>query len=168
MTEPRNHRYAVTVSRRDGTWHCDRLDRTALTGLDEAVAAVRGSAAGEASFGVFNADESFFLVVRTAPGGTALLLSDARAAHRHTLAAQALDALGAGLPAEDASGAHPAGDPGIIADLGLTAEDMAALLARPGGLPDDQLRTIAERCGFAAELARARAEERDRGSGSGG
>ncbi|MFJ3876755.1 tRNA adenosine deaminase-associated protein [Streptomyces sp. NPDC090077] len=154
MTEHKRHRYAVAVARRDGRWECTRLDRTALTGLDEAVAAVRAVGAPDAVFGLFNADESFFLVLRSAPEGTGLLLSDARAARRHTLAAQALDALHADPPGEDASGPRPAGDLGIAAGLGLDADGMAAVLALPGGLPDDQLRTIAERCGFAAEFGR--------------
>ncbi|WP_405982461.1 tRNA adenosine deaminase-associated protein [Streptomyces sp. NBC_00158] len=156
MTERRNHRYAVAVARQDGRWQCTRLDRTALTGLDEAVAAVRGAGTSDVLFGFFNADESFFLVLRVTPAGTALLLSDARAAHRHTLAAQAVDASGATPPDADAPGARPAGDLGIVSELGLTADGMAAVLAGPEGLPDDQLRLIAERCGFAAEFDRVR------------
>ncbi|MGE7388420.1 tRNA adenosine deaminase-associated protein [Streptomyces sp. NPDC004126] len=156
MTERRNHRYAVAVAHRDGRPQCTRLDRTALTGLDEAVAAVRGAAASDVSFGFFNADEAFFLILRITPAGTALLLSDARAARRHTLAAQALDASGADPSGGDAGGARPAGDLAIVSGLGLTAEAMAAVLAGPDGLPDDQLRVIAERCGFAAEFDRVR------------
>ncbi|GAA0289786.1 tRNA adenosine deaminase-associated protein [Streptomyces polychromogenes] len=157
MTERRNHRYAVAVAHRDDHWQCTRLDRTALTGLDEAVGAVRDAGSGDTLCGLFNADEAFFLILRPAPAGTALLLSDARAAHRHTLAAQALDALGAALPEDDAPDGLPAGDLGILTDLGLTAEGMAAVLARPDALPDDQLRTIAQRCGFAGEFDRVKA-----------
>ncbi|WP_042800420.1 tRNA adenosine deaminase-associated protein [Streptomyces sp. C] len=156
MTERRNHRYAVAVSHEDGPRKCTRLDRTALTGLDEAVAAVRGAATSDVSYGFFNADESFFLILRVTPAGTALLLSDARAARRHTLAAQALDATGAAPPDGDAAGALPAGDLDVVSALGLAADGMAAVLAGPHALPDDQLRVIAERCGFAAEFARAK------------
>ncbi|MFK0011752.1 tRNA adenosine deaminase-associated protein [Streptomyces sp. NPDC091027] len=156
MREHRNHRYAITVERRDGAWQCTRLDRTALTGLDEAIAAVGAVGAREPVFGFFNADESFFLILRPAPDGTALLLSDARAAHRHTLAAEALDVLGLTAPAADAPGARPAGDPGILAALGLPAEAMASILERPDGVPDDQLRAVADRCGFSAEFDRLR------------
>lgn len=154
MTAHKNHRYAVAVAQRDGRRHCTRLDRTALAGLDEAISAVRGEGAAETVFGFFNADEAFFLILRSTPAGTALLLSDARAAHRHTLAAQALDALGGGPPDADAPDGRPTGDLGIVAGLGLTAEDMAAVLSGPDRLPDDQLRLIAERCGFAAEFDR--------------
>ncbi|MEW1633042.1 tRNA adenosine deaminase-associated protein [Streptomyces sp. NPDC093801] len=157
MTAHKNHRYAVAVVQRDGRRHCTRLDRTALTGLDEAIAAVRGEGATDTVFGFFNADEAFFLILRSAPTGTALLLSDARAAHRHTLAAQALDALGAGPPGADAPQGRPTGDLGIVAALGLTADGMAAVLSGPDRLPDDQLRLIAERCGFAAEFDRVKA-----------
>ncbi|MFJ3841477.1 tRNA adenosine deaminase-associated protein [Streptomyces sp. NPDC090054] len=104
MTEHKNHRYAITVERRGGAWHCTRLDPTALTGIDEAIAAVRAIGSSEAVFGFFNADESLFLILRSAPPGIALLLSDARAAHRHTLAAQALDVLHIALPKRT----HPA------------------------------------------------------------
>ncbi|MEU8434496.1 tRNA adenosine deaminase-associated protein [Streptomyces sp. NPDC029216] len=154
MTEHKNHRYAVAVVRRDGRPHCTRLDRTALTGLDEAISAVRDDGTSDTVFGFFNADEAFFLILRSTPEGTGLLLSDARAARRHTLAAQALDVLGADPPDENAAGARPAGDLGIVAELGLTADGMGAILARPDSLPDDQLRMIAERCGFAAEFDR--------------
>ncbi|MFJ8159469.1 tRNA adenosine deaminase-associated protein [Streptomyces sp. NPDC096136] len=137
MTEHRNHRYAVAVVHRDGRRQCTRLDRTALTGLDEAIAAVRGEGTSDTVYGFLNADESFFLILRSTPAGTALLLSDAGAALRHTLAAQALDAMNAGPPDQDAPSGGPAGDLGIVADLGLTADGMAAMLARSGGLPDD-------------------------------
>ncbi|GLX17131.1 tRNA adenosine deaminase-associated protein [Streptomyces lavendulae] len=156
MTDRRNHRYAVAVAEQDGRRQCTRLDRTALTGLDEAVAAVRGAATSDVSFGFFNADESFFLILRVTPAETALLLSDARAAQRHTLAAQALDATGAAPPGGDAGAALPAGDLDIVSALGLTAAGMAAVLAGPDALPDDQLRVIAERCGFAAEFDRVK------------
>ncbi|WP_185899721.1 tRNA adenosine deaminase-associated protein [Streptomyces sp. WAC07061] len=157
MTERRNHRYAVAVAQQAGRRQCTRLDRTALTGLDEAVAAVRGAAASDVAYGFFNADESFFLILRVTPAGTGLLLSDARAARRHTLAAQALDATGAAPPDGDAGAALPAGDLDIVSALGLAADGMAAVLDGPDALPDDQLRVIAERCGFAAEFDRAKA-----------
>ncbi|MEU3911499.1 tRNA adenosine deaminase-associated protein [Streptomyces sp. NPDC029721] len=156
MTEHKNHRYAVAVTRRDDRWHCTRLDRTALTGLDEAIIAVRGDGTSGTVYGFFNADEAFFLVLRSTPAGTGLLLSDARAVHRHTLAAQVLDVLDTEAPDEDAPGPQPAGDLGIVADLGLSATGMQAVLGRPGALPHDQLLTIAERCGFAAEFERVR------------
>ncbi|WP_164720820.1 tRNA adenosine deaminase-associated protein [Streptomyces sp. W1SF4] len=156
MTERRNHRYAVAVAQQAGRRQCTRLDRTALTGLDEAVAAVRGAAASDVAYGFFNADESFFLILRVTPAGTGLLLSDARAARRHTLAAQALDATGTAPPDGDVGAALPAGDLDIVSALGLAADGMAAVLDGPDALPDDQLRVIAERCGFAAEFDRAK------------
>ncbi|MEU8760316.1 tRNA adenosine deaminase-associated protein [Streptomyces sp. NPDC048659] len=156
MTAHVNHRYAIGVERADGVLRCVRLDRTALTGLDEAVAAVRGAGSSGTAYGLFNADESFFLILRVAPGATALFLSDAGAAHRHTLAAQALDALRVAPPGDDAPGPRPAGDLGVLAGLGLGAEGMAAVLAGPDALPDTRLREIAERCGFTAAFDRLR------------
>ncbi|MFG2621211.1 tRNA adenosine deaminase-associated protein [Streptomyces sp. NPDC048507] len=157
MTERRNHRYAVAVVHHDGRWRCTRLERTALTGLDEAVTAVRGAGAdgADAVFGLLNADESFFLIVRPTPAGTDLMLSDARAAERHTLAAEVLATLRTGPPDAEAPGPWPAGALGILGDLGITPADMAVLL-RGGRVPDDQLRSLAEQGGFAAEFAGAR------------
>ncbi|MFD9569132.1 tRNA adenosine deaminase-associated protein [Streptomyces sp. NPDC059982] len=157
MTEHRNHRYAVAVVHHHGRWRCTRLERTALTGLDEAISAVReaGADGADAVFGLLNADESFFLIVRPTPAGTDLMLSDARAAERHTLAAEVLATLRADRPDRDTPGPWPAGAVGILADLGITPADMATLL-RAGLVPDDQLRSLAERGGFAAEFAQAR------------
>ncbi|MEU3405238.1 tRNA adenosine deaminase-associated protein [Streptomyces sp. NPDC006670] len=157
MREHVNHRYAVAVLRRGGGWECVRLERTALTGLDEAIGAVREAATEDADavFGFFNADEAFFLIVRPTEAGTDLMLSDTRAAEQHTLAAQVLDVLRVGAPAQGATGPSPAGALGILADAGIGPADMAALL-RAGGVPDEQLRSLAGQAGFGAGFEAAR------------
>ncbi|RPF30010.1 putative tRNA adenosine deaminase-associated protein [Streptomyces sp. Ag109_G2-6] len=157
MREHANHRYAVAVVHSSGGWKCIRLERTALTGLDEAISAVREAWTGDADavFGFFNADEEFFLIVRPTAGGTDLMLSDTRAAEQHTLAAQVLDVLRVNGPGKGVAGPSPAGALGILGDAGIGPADMAALL-RAGALPDDQLRSLAEQAGFGAQFEDAR------------
>ena len=74
-----------------------------------------------AVFGLLDIDDEFFLIVRPAPSGTRLLLSDATAALDYDIAAEALEKLDADIAAEDLEDSDPfeEGDLGVLADVGL-------------------------------------------------
>jgi putative tRNA adenosine deaminase-associated protein len=148
--------FAVAVVREEGRWRCTRLAATALDDLDAAITELRGQRSTGAVFGLLDVDDEFFVVVRPVPGGVSLLLSDAGAALDYDIAADVLDLLRVEIPEEDAVGAGevwPEGDLGVLADLGLPAEEMRVIIDDVDLYPDEQLEMIAQRCGFDRQLA---------------
>ena len=71
--------FAVAVVREDGRWRCERLDDAVLSELDTAITELRRLRSTGAVFGLLAVDDEFFVIVRPAPGGVALFLSDASA-----------------------------------------------------------------------------------------
>ena len=79
------------------------------------------------SLALVSIDEDFFVLARVAVPHVRLLLSDVTAATEWPLARSVLETLELDMPDED-DDQEPAGDLGIVADLGLPAMDMGALL----------------------------------------
>jgi len=96
-------------------------------------------------------DEDFFLLARVAGASVRLLLSDVTAATEWPIARDIVDELDLPLPDDDDSPA-PAGDLGILADLGMDAMQMGALLDDLDAYPDEMLAEIAERIGIARQF----------------
>ena len=92
-------------------------------------------------------DEEFFLIVRVAGASTRVLLSDFTAADEWELASSAIDFLGL-PPPEDDDEQLPAGDLGLLDDLGMAAMDMGVLLDDFDLYPDEMLSDITRRLGF--------------------
>jgi putative tRNA adenosine deaminase-associated protein len=148
--------FAVAVVREDGRWQCTKLDAAALRDLDAAITELRAQRSTGAVFGLLDVDDEFFVVVRPVPGGVALLLSDAVAALDYDIAADVLDLLRVEVPDEDAvdpDDVWPEGDLGVLADLGLPAEEMQVIIDEVDLYPDEQLDMIAQRCGFRPQLS---------------
>jgi putative tRNA adenosine deaminase-associated protein len=145
--------FAVAVVREDGRWQCAPLDTAALKDLDAAITELRGQRSTGAVFGLLDVDDEFFVVVRPVPGGVSLLLSDAAAALDYDVAADVLDLLRVDVPEEDADDVWPEGDLGLLADLGLPAEEMQVIIDEVDLYPDEQLDMIAQRCGFRPQLS---------------
>lgn len=149
--------FAVAVVREDGRWQCTTLDAAALRDLDAAITELRGQRSTGAVFGLLNVDDEFFVIVRPVPGGVSLLLSDAAAALDYDIAADVLDLLRVEVPDDDAVDADdvwPEGDVGLLADLGLPGEELQVIVDEVDLYPDEQLEMIAQRCGFASQLAK--------------
>ena len=89
------------------------------------------------------------VVVRVLGERTKILLSDITAATDWPIAKQAVEGLELPLPDDDDDQA-PAGDLSIVADLGMGAMDMGALLDDVELYPDEMLADIATRLGFGA------------------
>jgi putative tRNA adenosine deaminase-associated protein len=148
--------FAVAVVREDGRWQCTKLDAAALKDLDAAITGLRALRSTGAVFGLLDVDDEFFVVVRPVPGGVSLLLSDAVAALDYDVAADVLDLLRVEVPEEDAvdpDDVWPEGDLGLLADLGLPAEEMQVIIDEVDLYPDEQLNMIAQRCGFSSQLS---------------
>ena len=151
---------AVAVVREDSRWTCRAMSTSSLSSLDAAVTELKELRSAGAAFALLDVDEEFFLVLRPGPRGIALLLSDATAALDYDIAAQALDVVGVeilDLDPDSLDDVEPwaEGDLALLADVGMPAPVLGVILDDSDLYPDEQLTMIAERCGFADELARA-------------
>ena len=148
--------YAVAAIREEGRWRCVRLHPDALVDLDSAITELRELRSEGAVVGLLDVDDEFFVLIRPVPGGITLMLSDAVAALDYDVAADVLDLLRIDLPPDDEAldDPWPEGDLSILADLGLSADELELLAGELELYPDEQLDTIGRRCGFADALAR--------------
>jgi putative tRNA adenosine deaminase-associated protein len=147
--------FAVAVVREDGEWRCSAMSTKVLTSLSAAETELRELRSAGAVFGLLDIDDEFFLIVRPAPAGTRLLLSDATAALDYDIAAEALETLDADISPEDLEDADPfeEGDLGVLADIGLPEPVLSVILDETDLYADEQLGRIAREMGFADELA---------------
>ncbi|GAA1482402.1 tRNA adenosine deaminase-associated protein [Gordonia sinesedis] len=151
--------FAVAVVREDGAWQVTALDAAALTDLSDAERQLRELRSAGAVFGLLDVDDEFFIVVRPAPGGARLLISDATAALDYDVAADVLEAMNVDLPDLDPDEIDDVdpweeGDLGILSDLGLPDAVMGVIVEDTDLYADEQLGMIAARLGFADELSK--------------
>lgn len=145
--------FAVAVTREEGRWKCSALTPAALTSLSTAETELRELRSSGAVFGLINVDDEFFVLVRPAPAGTRLLLSDATMAVDYDIAADVLDALNVEIPDIDPDELDEVepweeGDLAILADMGLPEPVLAVILSETELYPDEQIEEIAQRLGF--------------------
>lgn len=147
--------FGVACVREEGTWRCTPMSRKVLTSLTAAETELRELRSAGAVFGLLDIDDEFFLIVRPAPSGTRLLLSDATAALDYDIAAEALETLDADISPEDLEDSEPfeEGDLGVLADIGLPEAVLGVILDETDLYADEQLGRIAREMGFAEELA---------------
>lgn len=141
---------------RDGTaWRCASMNPEALVSLAAAETELRELRSAGAVFGLLDVDDEFFLIVRPAPSGTRLLLSDATAALDYAIAAEVLEKLDADIDLDDLEDCDPfdEGDLGVLADLGLSEAVLGVILSETDLYADEQIGRIAREMGFAEELS---------------
>jgi putative tRNA adenosine deaminase-associated protein len=151
--------FAIAVVREETAWKVTALKPSALTDLADAERQLRDLRAAGAVFGLLDVDDEFFVVLRPAPGGARLLLSDATAALDYDDAADALEALNIDAPdldPDDLDDVDPweEGDLAVLADLGLPDAVMSVIVSDTDLYADEQVGMIAARLGFADELAK--------------
>jgi putative tRNA adenosine deaminase-associated protein len=148
--------FGVAVVREDGKWRCTAMRPAALTSLSAAETELRELRSAGAVFGLLDVDDEFFVIVRPAPSGTRLLLSDATAALDYDIAAEVLEKLDADIDDDDLDGADPfeEGDLGLLSDIGLPEAVLGVILDESDDLyADEQVGRIAREMGFADELS---------------
>lgn len=139
--------FALAAFLEDGSWQLQDIASPAfesVASLSHALRQVSGPDGGVAMVAV---DEDFFVLVRVAGSTTRVLLSDITAADEWELAQSAVEFLGL-PPPEDDDVEVPAGDLDLLADLGVHAIDMGALLDDIDLYPDEVLSDVARRLGF--------------------
>ncbi|MEE4023869.1 tRNA adenosine deaminase-associated protein [Gordonia sp. PKS22-38] len=151
--------FAVAVVREEGAWKVSALTSSALTDLGDAEKQLRELRATGAVFGLLDVDDEFFIVLRPAPQGPRLLVSDATAGIDYDVAADALDAMNIDIPDLDPDELDDVdpweeGDLAILADLGLPDAVMSVIVGDTDLYADEQVGMIAARLGFADELSK--------------
>ena len=147
--------FGVAVVREEGQWRCSAMGPKSLTSLSAAETELRELRSAGAVFGLLDIDDEFFVIVRPAPSGTRLLLSDATAALDYDIAAEVLDNLDADIDPEDLEEAEPfeEGDLGLLSDIGLPEAVLGVILDETDLYADEQLGRIAREMGFADQLS---------------
>ena len=139
--------FALAAFREDGEWQLQDIASPAFESIDSLSHALRRLSGDAGAVGMVAVDEDFFVLVRVDGTETRVLLSDVTAADEWELAQSAIDFLGL-PPPEDDDVEVPAGDLDLLADLGLHAIDMGALLDDVELYPDEMLSEIARQLGF--------------------
>jgi putative tRNA adenosine deaminase-associated protein len=141
--------FVLVAYREEGVWQLLELDPEVVADIDSFAQELRRYPGDGGAIGLVSVDEDFFVLVRVLGARTKLLLSDITAASDWPIARDVVDELDLPLPEDDDEQA-PAGDLSIVADLGMGAMDMGALLDDVDLYPDEMLGDIASRLGFGA------------------
>ena len=147
--------FGVAVVREDGKWRCAPMRAASLNSLAAAETELREMRSAGAVFGLLDVDDEFFVILRPAPAGTRLLLSDATAALDYDIAAEVLEKLDNDISEDDLDPDEPfeEGDLGLLADIGLPEAVLGVILDESDLYADEQLGRIAREMGFADELS---------------
>lgn len=147
--------FALAAFRADGRWQVQQVTEAFLEDVDALVHGLRRFPADDSALGLVGIDEDFFLLVRVTEQATSLLLSDVTAAEEWELARETLHKLRIPAPDEEDDEAQvPAGDLGMLADLGVPADELGQLLEEDL-YPDELLSRVAGRLGFGPEFDEA-------------
>ena len=140
--------FALVVYREENVWRVEEIDADDLLHDVESLAVELRRWPGDfGSLGLVSVDEDFFVLVRVAGEQLKVLLSDVTAATEWPIARSVVETLDIPMP-DDEDDQVPAGDLGIVADLGMGAMDMGALLDEVELYPDEMLGDIAAQLGF--------------------
>jgi putative tRNA adenosine deaminase-associated protein len=143
--------FAVVAYRDDGEWQVESLPARVGTDIDALVDTLRPLPSDTGSIGLVSVDEDFFVIARVLGSEVRLLLSDVTAATEWPLASGVVDLLDLPEPDDDED-RQPAGDLGILADLGVSAMDLGVVCDDPEVYPDEALSDIARRLGFGQQF----------------
>lgn len=146
--------FALAAYLEDDVWQLAEIADTACETVDTLAHGLRRLPGEGGAIGMVAIEEDFFVLVRVAAHSTRVLLSDVTAAGEWLLAESALELLGIPLP-DDEDEPAPAGDLGLLEDLGIAAIDMGVLLDDADLYPDEMLSDIARRLGFGPEFDEA-------------
>jgi len=129
-----------------GDWNVAELPDRSLDTVDTIAKELRRYPGENGALAMLSVAEDFVLFVRAQGSLVRVLLSDVTAATDWTLARSAINHIGVFVDDEDDQA--PAGDLGILADMGMSAKDMGALLDDYDLYPEEILSDVADNVGF--------------------
>ncbi len=139
--------FAVVAYRDEGEWQVESMPARVGTDIEALVDTLRPLPSDTGSIGFISVDEDFFVIARVLGRDVRVLLSDVTAATEWPLASGVVDLLKLPEP-DDEEDRQPAGDLGIVSDLGVSAMDLGVVCDDPETYPDEALSDIARRLGF--------------------
>ncbi len=146
---------AVAAYREEGRWVVVPLPARTVVTAEGFVAALRQLPGEGGVFGIVSVEDDFFILAHTVRDGVRLIISDASAVLEWSLAREAAELIGLNWEDIDDDDFEPAGDDSLCVDFGLDAVELV-MICQDGELyPEDQIRSIAKRMGFANELKAA-------------
>lgn len=141
---------ALVAYRDEGDWALAELPDRSLDSVDDIARELRRYPGESGALALISVAEDFVLFVRAQGSATRVLLSDVTAATDWTLARSAVDHIGVHVDDEDDQA--PAGDLGIVSDMGMSAQEMGALLDDFDLYPEEILSDVADSVGFGTEF----------------
>lgn len=141
--------------REDGLWNAAALPVHAADSMENLVHALRQFPGEGGVLGFVAANDEFFMIIRVRGDDVGVVVSDAMSVIDWSIVEEALD--WADVPWSEAELAEfePLGDADLCSDLGLPADELQLLCGDEDSYPDEQLRKVVERLGFAKVFARA-------------
>ncbi len=141
---------AIVAYLDEGDWNVAELPDRALDTVDTIAKELRRYPGENGALAMLSVAEDFVLFVRAQGSLVRVLLSDVTASTDWTLARSAINHIGVFVDDEDDQA--PAGDLGILADMGMSAKDMGALLDDYDLYPEEILSDVADNVGFGTKL----------------
>jgi putative tRNA adenosine deaminase-associated protein len=151
---PEDIDFAVAAYREEGRWTVIPLPPSAVVTADGFVASLRQLPGEGGVFGFLSVSDDFFILAHTVRDGVRLMISDAIALLDWAIAIEAAELIGLEWDEADIEEFEAAGDVSLCEDFGLDATELM-MICQDEDLqyPDEQVRAIAKRLGFGAELA---------------
>lgn len=146
--------FAVVAYLEEGVWQVQMLAEDGIGDIEKFSQDLRRWPGDGGALGLVSIDEDFFLLVRVVGARTKVLLSDVTAATDSPIARSVMEYLDLPLPGDD-DDQMPAGDLDVVADLGMGAMDVSALLDDYELYPDEMLADIATKLGFGTQFDEA-------------
>ena len=141
---------AIVAYLDEGDWNVAELPDRSLDTVDTIAKELRRYPGENGALAMLSVAEDFVLFVRAQGSLVRVLLSDVTASTDWTLARSAINHIGVFVDDEDEQA--PAGDLGIVADMGMSAKDMGALLDDYDLYPEEILSDVADNVGFGTKL----------------
>lgn len=132
--------------REEGRWNVAALPARGSTTMENLLDAVRRFPGEGGVMGAVAVGDEFFVIVRESGQGRRLMVSDGASTLDWSLADEAATLLG--FDEDDPEEYEPIGDVGLLADFGVSADDIVAICQDEDLYPDEQLAAIAQRLGF--------------------
>jgi putative tRNA adenosine deaminase-associated protein len=147
--------FAVAAYREEGRWIVVSLPPHAVVTAEGMVASLRQLPGEGGVFGIIGIADEFFILAHTVRDGVRLMISDAAALLDWSLAQEAAEMIGLEWDEGDIEEFEAAGDVSLCSDFGLDGAELIMICEDEEMYPDEQVRAIAKRLGFAHELAAA-------------